>query len=868
MKNTCTTLLLMLAISLAFAQTTTPIAVPTSRKTVEMPYNRSVKSAGKVLTYGDPHLENHTLDLVAIPGGPYLAVEDRYGIAILDRKQQVLTDRWTFSQAPGLKRMLSTFSGIKTFNFEGKTYLAWGAATRDMPGSAVMLAQVDGGKIGKVEFLFFGGIAPAPNALPNEVAVETEGNEVYLYVVLNGNNQLAKIRFSDRQILWTASTGVAPFGVCLAKGKAYVTNWGGPTPTDSTLETAGVPWGAAYVDPRTGAISQGTVSVFESETGHLTTELAVGLHPNVIISSPDGALLYVANGNSDNVSVISTASDKVLRQFPVGLFKESALKGSTPNGLALSSDGGTLYVSNGLDHAVAVVTTGENPVVRGFIPTEAYPSGLICLDNTLYIANLEAKGAQVLNQTPRLDDRRRLEESEFIGAYNAHEQYASLSIIPVPKAGKLAKYTGKVAEMSMMEREIQSRALPRPGVAPVPMPERVGEPSVFKHVVYIIKENRTYDQVYGDYAGGNGAPELCIFGDSVTPNQHLLATKFAFMDNYYVSGKSSAEGHQWTDAGMVSDYVEKSVRAWFRSYTHRQYDAMTYNEHGFIWNHALDHGKSVRIYGEACFLEFDETLSWSDIYKRYTQKQPFAFTNTSTISRVRPILSQKYPGYDNPKINDQMRADGFIEELNAYEALPGDSLPELMILALPNDHTAGTSPGLPTPQAQVADNDLALARIVKALMNSKFWPETVIFVIEDDSQNGWDHVSAYRSGALVISPYSVMDKTVSTRYNQTSTLRSIEQILGLPPMNTLDATAEPMFDCFNSAPKTVEFEVLPNRIPLDQLNPGFSQLEGKALFYARASAENAEEGVDTGEDDLMNRILWFAVKGESAYPEK
>jgi hypothetical protein len=274
----------------------------------------------------------------------------------------------------------------------------------------------------------------------------------------------------------------------------------------------------------------------------------------------------------------------------------------------------------------------------------------------------------------------------------------------------------------------------------------------------------------------------------------------------------------------------------------------------------------VRIYGEACFTEFDESLKWRDIYQKHTQKEPFAFRNTSTISRVRPILSQNYPGYDNPKINDQLRADAFIQELKAYEALPGDELPQLMILALPNDHTAGTSPGYPTPRAQVADNDLALARIVEALMQSRFWPNTVIFVTEDDSQNGWDHISAYRTGALVISPYSVMNKTVRTAYNQTSMLRTIEQILGLPPMNTIDATAKPMFDCFNDQPATVPFQVLPNRIPLDEMNPDFSMLQGKALYYARESAENANEGVDTGEDDLMNRILWFSAKGEAPYP--
>jgi phospholipase C len=398
------------------------------------------------------------------------------------------------------------------------------------------------------------------------------------------------------------------------------------------------------------------------------------------------------------------------------------------------------------------------------------------------------------------------------------------------------------------------------------VPERTGEPSVFKHVLYIIKENRTYDQVYGDLKQGRGMPALCVFGDSVTPNQHKLALEYSLIDNYHASGKSSAEGHQWTDAGMVSDYIEKNVRAWFRSYPHRQYDAMVYTPNGFIWNHALDRSKSVRIYGEACFNEFDESLKWADIWGKYVRKEPFVFKNTSTISRVRPILSQTYPGYDDPKINDQLRADAFINELKQYEQMPGDSLPQLMIIALPNDHTAGTSPGYPTPRAQVADNDLALGRMMDALTKSRFWDSTVVFVTEDDSQNGWDHISAYRTGALVLSPYSRLGRTVSTNYNQLSMLRTIELILGLPPMHAIDATALPMFDCFTNTKSAVPYTFLPNRVPLNEMNKPLSSLKGKGLNYAKKSLELLEEGVDNGHDDDMNRILWYAMKGNVPYP--
>ena len=839
---------------------------------VIMPYNRLAASAGTVVTYGDPRLENHTLDVTLLPDPAYVAIEDRYGIAILERATKKLSQRWSFRDVSDYKAFMSTFSGIKAFVFQQQTYLVWGASSQTKSG--VMIAQWADRKLGKVDFLPFDKVAPAPLSLPNEIAVEMADGTCYLYVALNGNNQVAKVNFADRKTIWTVPTGVAPFGVQVVNGKVYVTNWGGSR-TDSTraenatLETAGVPWGSAYIDPRTGATLTGTVSVFDQNTGRQINEIRVGLHPNAMIISPDRQRLYVANGNSDDISVIDLTTDKVTQRIPVGLFgQDSTMIGSSPNGLALDASGQTLYVANGLDHAVAVVQLGTQPAVLGYIPTEAYPSGLLLADNTLYVSNLEALGSRVRNNTPELQKRFPGTDKSFTGAFNAHEELASLSIIPVPSPAQLATFTKQVNTQNLAFRQQLSKQLPRPGRRPQPVPERTGEPSAFKHVIYVIEENRTYDQVFGDLPQGRGMPSLCIFGDSITPNQHRLALAYSLLDNYHVSGKSSAEGHQWTDAGIVSDYIEKNVRAWFRSYPHRQYDAMVYTKEGFIWNHALDHGKSVRIYGEACFTEFDESLKWADIYRKYVHNEPFTFKNTSTISRVRPILSQTYPGYDDPKINDQLRADAFIRELHAYEQQPGDSLPNLMVIALPNDHTAGTSPGYPTPRAMVADNDLALGKIIEAITHSRFYDSTAVFITEDDSQSGWDHISAYRTSGLIISPYSQLGRTVHTNYNQISMLRTIELILGLPPMHTIDATALPMFDCFTNTRTSTPYTTLPNRIPLDEMNKPFSALTGKALYYARKSVENANEGVDKGEDDVMNRILWFAAKGAKPYPSR
>lgn len=407
---------------------------------------------------------------------------------------------------------------------------------------------------------------------------------------------------------------------------------------------------------------------------------------------------------------------------------------------------------------------------------------------------------------------------------------------------------------------------PRKNQSAKPMPERIGEPSVFKHVIYIIKENRTYDQVLGDMPEGDGSPELCIFGDSITPNQHKIAKDFLLMENYYASGKCSAEGHQWTDAAMVSDYVEKNVRAWFRSYPHVQNDALVYNEKGFIWNNAADHGKTVRIYGEACEPNVDPNLSWTEIYNNYKAGKPLDFHNTTTISRVAPFLSQNYPGSDYLKVTDQIRASAFIEELKEFENMPGDAFPELVVMALSVDHTSGTRPGMPTPRAMVADNDLALGRIVEAVSKSKFWKNTVIFVTEDDSQAGWDHVSAYRTTGFVISPYSRLKKSIKTNYNQTSVVRSIEQILGIPPMNLMDATALPMFNCFQNTPSLEPFNFVDNKILLNEMNSDLSNLEGKSLSFAKRSMHPAFDHIDSGSDDALNRIIWYSVKGKKKYP--
>ncbi|MGI4803460.1 MAG: bifunctional YncE family protein/alkaline phosphatase family protein [Janthinobacterium lividum] len=878
---------------------------------VMMPYNRLIDPAGKVISFGSPDLENHSMDVKLISQSSEIVVEDRYGIAVIDTTTQKVIGRWTYSDDPKLAGLMSTYSGLKVCKINGVNQVFWSAAVSNgsKSRSCVLQASWENGKLKIENVLDFKPGSPSPLALPNEVFINPENSENFLYVVLNGNNQLVKINLKNSKTIWTKPTGVAPYGITIVQNKIFVSNWAGPLPTDTTRETAGVPYGKTYTDPKTGATASGTVSVFEPETGKMVKEINVGLHPNAIINSSDGKFIYVANGNSDKVSVISVENLQVAGEIAVKLIPgKNSFIGDTPNALALSGDGKVLFVANGLDNAVAMIKLGVKTAsngsgsseVMGFVPTEAYPGGLLVDGQTLFVTNLEGEGSRVSSNEMGAGSRAEIPTSAIpsatkpavkvaagaipagksvVGsvaanpiptaageAFNTHHQKATVSIIQIPDNQQLNQYTKRVKALNLTFRQEIARLLPRKNIAPKPMPERIGEPSVFKHVLYIIKENRTYDQVLGDMPEGNGQPSLCIFGDQVTPNQHSLARNFLLLDNYYASGKCSAEGHQWTDAAMVTDYVEKSVRAWFRSYPHVQEDALVYDSNGFIWNNAADHGKTVRIYGEACQPHLDNKLNWMDIYENYKAGKPFKFYNTSTISRVRPMLSQSYPGSDDHRVNEQLRAKAFINELKEYEKKPGDQLPNLMVMALSSDHTVGTRPGFPTPTAMVADNDLALGKIIEAVTKSRFWKNTVVFVTEDDSQAGWDHVSAYRTTGFVVSPYSVFKHKISTNYNQVSMVRSIEQILGIPPMNVMDATALPMFKCFTGKPSTQTYQSLANQVPIDQINPKLASLKGAALHFAKLSLRPEYDHIDGGNDNVMNRIIWFSAKGKKTYP--
>lgn len=840
-----------------------------SQRLFQLPYNRLVQPAGLQIIFGNEAMENHSLDLALSPDGNWLAVQERYSIVFISTKDNKVRFILSNFMHPDLRGGMNTYSGI-TWNTKGLIPEIYWSTTGAMGRSFVASARWNG-QTADIERLFeYKAEPPATVALPNEILLTEESGLHYLYVVLNGNNKVIKQDLETGDTIWVADPGAAPYGITKASGKLYVTNWAGRHPLPGDNDVAGIPWGLARVNNETGGgTREGTVAILDPKTGHKLKDIIVGLHPNDIVSDKNGKFIYVTNSNSDNISVINTINDEVMETISVRLQPEiNPFFGDSPNGLCLSPDEKTLYVANGMDNAIAVISLGKNATrksklssstVTGFIPTGAYP-GAVCVSyhGTMYVANIEGNGIHLGIKNPG--------GTNLI--YNSHIMMATISAIPVPDKKFLKAYTDTVIAVNNLSRATLAREEPRSGISPKPVPDRIGEPSLFKHVLYIIKENRTYDQVLGDMKEGNGDPTICTYGELITPNTHKLAREFLLLDNFHVSGKCSAEGHQWTDASIVTDYIEKNMRAWFRSYPHVQEDALVYSPTGFLWDNGISKGKKVRIYGEASIPIVDNNLSWSDIYQKFLKGETVSFTNHTTIEPVKNILSQTYPSYGNHEFTDLMRADAFIKELRTFEAMEGDQFPELMIMALPNDHTIGLRPGYPTPRAMIADNDYALGQIVEAVSKSRFWESTVILVVEDDSQGGWDHISSYRTVALVISPYSRLKKTISSYYTQPSMVRTIEQILGLNPMNIQDAIANPMVDCFDTKIDLTPYTAVPNYIPIDEMNKPLNSLSGKSLHYAKQSLLPVFDKIDSGNDDLLNRILWFAEKGNAPYPAK
>ncbi len=580
-----------------------------------------------------------------------------------------------------------------------------------------------------------------------------------------------------------------------------------------------------------------SVSVIDTELGRVTATIAVGDNPNDMVLAKDGRL-FVACSNDNTVYVVDTKELRATKTIVTSMY-ERAPEGSTPNALALDEDEENLFVANADNNNVCVVNVedAEEFAVLGFIPTGWYPSALAVSPDgdELYIGNGKGSTGGASNEHGPHSAKGRNDSGEVDTTKTTVR--GSVSVIDIEENRTKLRELTKRAYENCPYNDTQLAKAKAPAAASV-VPRQVGAGSAIKHVLYIIKENRTYDQVLGDLPQGNGDPALCLFGREVTPNQHKIAEEFVLLDNLYCDAEVSRDGHAWSNAAYATDFVEKLWPMNYAGVGDAPYTEAAEPASGYLWDVCKAKGLTYRSYGEYA--------------RRVSEGGGVDARKAGLIGHVAP----SYLGWDAP---DPDNAKEFAREMDGFDANftsadPALRLPNFMVMCLPQDHTVGTRPGRPTPKASVASNDYGLGLIVERLSHSPYWPETAIFVIEDDSQDGPDHVDARRTTGYLISPY-VKRKTVdSTFYTTSSVLRTIELLLGLPPMSQYDAAATPMYASLGDAPDLTPFVHVEPTHDLEEKN------------LATAWGADASEAMDWTEFDrtpmfALNEIVWKSVKG-------
>jgi YVTN family beta-propeller protein len=674
---------------------------------------------------------------------------------------------------------------------------------------------------------------------PTGIAISADGKTAY--VVLNANNTLAKIDLTQTAPVEVTDirVGNVPHSVVISPdGKtAYVSNEAGRIATANDFQeySDGTP---VVANPVTGSISTGTLSVVDLSTFTVTGSISTGLHPTGMAFW--GKKLLVANAYSDSLSVIDTANNNKIRTISLGLpigvpGTRSSAYGAGPNSITVDAKKGVAYVALYNANAIGVVNLGEeeeDSSVLGLIPVGYAPSSvaLDAADNALLVAN--DKGIGTLNSF----------ETDFgVTSHNTHQDNGTVSIVPVPKFRDLLAMTQQVFQNNHwdLRENIFSAAGGHRHARALAIPERIGDPSTIKHVFVIIRENRTYDQVLGDVAAGNGDSSLTVFGAGVTPNAHALVQRFPLLDNFYDPSRQSADGHNWIVQSMAPYSDDIQSPDWARDYPSNGGDAIAYQTKGHLWDVAAQAGVSFKNYGE--YIEYNTFLTptgstaepqWIDFYNdtlAYESGAESQLYNYSTVASHTPLPNlfkstiQNYPQFDLG-IPDQFRVDVWQQDF--AKDLAAGTVPQLEMMWISSDHTGGP----PTAAAMQADNDLALGRFVDMISHSPIWSSSAIFVEEDDAQNGVDHVDGHRSPGYVISPYVNQNGvTESTFYTQVNMTRTIEQILGLPPMNQFDLVASPMTTLFVDNPPASSFQPWAHVPNLIALNTGVTQTPAQPI---------------------------------------
>ena len=649
-----------------------------------------------------------------------------------------------------------------------------------------------------------------PNKI-SPVGIEIDDDRQLLYVVTKENNSFYILDLKTKAIVFELNMGHEGYTCVLSPNKKtlYISLWGGRK-----------------------------IAVFDTQARKVMAEIPVSYNPNELILSKSGQHLFVANAGDNSVSVIDTKAQKVIEVLDAGLYPNS-LAGSVTNGVALSKDEKTLFIANADNNCLAVfdVSTKGKSFSKGFIPVGWYPTNVRVVGKKIFVANgkgftsfANPKGPQPVKKDIKSESH--LGE-DTRGQYIGNLMKGTLSIIDTPNEKELTAYSKKVYANTPYKKD---RELLAEGETNNPIPMKVGEKSPIKHVFYILKENRTYDQVFGDMKEGNGDSTLCLFGEKYTPNQHKLAREYVLLDNFYVDAEVSADGHNWSLGAHANDYLEKT---WPTGYGRRGgvtegmgRRQIANDKDGFIWDFCKRQGVSYRTYGV------------------------FADDKKGNI----PVLDKDhvcsyFTGYYNQKVQDTTRVNQWKRDFDSL--VVAKAVPAFNSIRLGADHTQGMAVGKPSPFACVADNDLAVGMFVEHLSKSPIWNESAVFILEDDAQNGPDHVDAHRSNALVISPYTKRKFVDHTMYSTSGMLRTMELILGLPPMTQYDAAATPMFRSFTSKPDFAPYQLVVNNINLSEINTAYTPAA------KRSEGLNFAE-VDTNDDNEFNDILWKGIKGEMA----
>jgi YVTN family beta-propeller protein len=750
------------------------------------------------------------------------------------------------------------------------TILLTGTATEEQNGKMLRSVQLVSitGQTSRVVADHLGDFAVAGAAIsqgagPSKLAV----------VPLTFNDQAAIVNLETNQIQAKVRTGIAPFGAVINNSQtvAYVSNWGGrfTRPGDRTMRTGLKPDADQVVVDGRGIASTGIVSRIDLTTGKVTAEIPVGLHPTSLAWNEPQGRLYVANSNTDTISVIDTDTNQTVRTFYLQPFGRK-IAGISPEALHLSKDGRQLFVACAGINAIAVIDLANHiGEIQGLIPTGWYPSHLALSPDGKYLAVSTLLGVGSGWKNAPIDSLTHSQGTQLERGPTrryVNSCRGTIHVIPVPDAAQLAGYTTaalennhfQLAAIATSKTETAGAQL-KPAAMPVPL--RAGDPSPIEHIVYIIKENRSYDQFFGGLGEGNGDPVLQAYDDTVIPNHRKLARDFVLLDNFYATGGDSGDGHQWVTQATETDYPY-----WpgydGRSYPYDGSDPLAPANSGFIWDLAQSRGKTVQDFGEYVEVPADQIDADERAKELKQWENGGSFEgklNISTpMSSLDKILARDYP-YWTLAVPDVVRASILLHHLKEWEAK--DDMPNLIIVQLPSDHTQGTRPDFSTPKACLADNDLALGQIVEGISHSKFWKSSLILVVEDDAQSGLDHVDGHRTVALAISPYIKRGSIDSTFYSQPSMLKTVELILGLPTMSLFDLIANGMQNSFQAVPDFTPYTAVRPEYSIDAMNPSVAQLSGQAKRDAIASAHMNFQIPDAAPTEKLDRILWRDAKG-------